>query len=153
MPKPSINLQDLLDAFAWVSSGEAVGFDCVAYVNKATGAILYSGEEIDEEIDEKLPDDIGDEEKYLALPDKRDFGLGSFLALRFVAENIPDSYERVQQYFRKKGAYSRFKDELDRAGQLEEWYEYEQRATREALEEWSKEHGFLIECRPGSKDH
>jgi len=148
MPKPSIDLQNLLDAFEWVSSGGVAGVDCAAYVNKATGSILWSGEGVDEE----LPDDIDDEEQYLAVPSRHDLGLGHSLALRFVAENIPDSYERVHQYFRKKGAYSRFKAELERAGWLEAWYEYEQRVIRETLDEWSKEYGFLLECRPNSKD-
>ncbi len=145
---PSIDFQDLLGALEWVSSGGVAGLDCAAYVNKATGSILWSGEGIDEE----LPDDIDDEEQYLAVPSRHDLELGHSLALRFVAENIPDLYERVHPYFRKKGAYSRFKAELDRAGRLEAWYEYEQRVTRETLREWSKAHGFSLECRPSAKD-
>ena len=143
-----INLQDLLDSLEWVASGEAAGVDCAAYVNRVTGSIHWSGEGIDEE----LPDDFDDGNQYVAVPSKHDLGLGRSLALRFAAENIPDSYERVHQYFRKKGAYSHFKAELDRAGQLETWYEYEQQVTRETLHEWSEEHGFLLECRPGSED-
>jgi len=143
-----IDFQDLLHAFEWVASGEIAGIECAAYVNRATGSIHWSSEGIDEE----LPDDIDDGSQYIAVPRKRDFELGRSLALRFVAENIPDSYERVHQYFRKKGAYSRFKAELDHAGQLEAWYEYEQRATQETLDEWCKENGFLLECRPNSED-
>ncbi len=143
-----INLQDLLAALEWAASGEVVGVDCAAYVNRATGSIHWSGEGIDEE----LPDDIDDGSQYVAVPSKRDLGLGRSLALRFVAENIPDSYERIHQYFRKKGAYSHFKAELDHAGQLEAWYEYEQRTIQEALQEWSEENGFLLECRPSSED-
>ncbi|MDR2172908.1 MAG: hypothetical protein LBE32_01685 [Burkholderiales bacterium] len=142
-----INLQDLLDAFEWVSSGEVTGVDCAAYVSRATGSIHWSGEGIDEE----LPDDIDDGSQYVAVPGKHELGLGRSLALRFVTENIPDLYERVRQYFRKKGAYSHFKAELDRAGQLEAWREYEQRVIQETLHEWSEEHGFLLECRPDSE--
>jgi hypothetical protein len=139
-----INLQDLLDALEWVSAGEATGADCAAYVSRATGRIHWSGEGIDEE----LPDDIDDESKYVAVPSKHDLDLGRSLALRFVAEKIPDSHERVRHYFGKKGAYSHLKAELDRTGQLEAWYEYEQRVIEEALHEWSKEYDFLLERRP-----
>jgi len=143
-----INLPDLLDAIEWIGSGEVAGVYCAAYVNRATGSIHWSGEGIDE----ALPDDIDDGGRYIAVPSKHDLGLGRSLALRFVAENIPDSYERVRQYFHKKGAYAHFKAEIDRAGQLEAWYEHEQRVTQEALREWSKTHGFLLEHRPGSEE-
>jgi hypothetical protein len=142
-----IDLQDLLGAFEWVSSGGVTGVDCAAYVHKATGSIHWSGEGLDEE----LPDDIDDESQYVAVPSKHDLELGRSLALRFVSENIPDSYEIVRQYFRKKGAYSHFKAELDRAGQLEAWHEYEQRVIQETLHKWSKEHGFILESQPGSE--
>jgi hypothetical protein len=107
-----VNLAELCDALLWVGSGEAVGMDCGAYVNRATGAIHWSGGDFDEE----LPDDIDDESRYVAVPDKRGFDLGRPLVFRFVAENIPDSYERVSQYFRKQRACARFKDELERTG-------------------------------------
>jgi hypothetical protein len=142
----SVNLQDLLAAFEWIGAGEAAGVDCEAYVSRATGAIHWSGEGADEE----LPEDIEDETKYVAVPGKSDLELGRSLALRFVEERLPDSYELVHQYFRKKGAYSRFKAELERAGQLEAWYEYEQRAIEESLREWGEENGFVLERQPSS---
>jgi hypothetical protein len=143
-----INLQDLRAAFEWIGAGEAAGFDCAAYVNRATGSIHWLGEGIDEE----PPDDIDDGSQYVAVPGKHELGLGRSLALRFVAENIPDSYEHIRQHFRRKGAYSHFKADLDRAGQLDAWHEYEQRMIQEALHEWSEEHGFSLECGPSSED-
>jgi len=134
-----INFQNLLEAFEWVSAGETTGVDSAAYVSRATGSIHWSGEGIDEE----LPEDIEDESQYVAVPSKRELELGRSLALSFVAENLPDAYERIRSYFGKKGAYAHFKAELDHAGQLEAWYEYEQRVIQETLLEWSKEHGFL----------
>jgi hypothetical protein len=136
-----VKYQDLLDAFEWIGSGGVAGTDCEAYVSRATGVIHWAGEGIDGE----PPDDIDDESLYVSVPCKYDFDLGRPLALHFVAENIPDSYECVYQYFGKKGAYSRFKDELERTEQVEAWYEYEQRAIRKALSEWSEESGFLLE--------
>jgi hypothetical protein len=139
-----VNREDLCAAVEWISSGEITGADCQAYVNRITGAIHWAGEGVDE----TLPDDIDDGSRFVEVPSRHDLELGRELVLRFVAENIPDLYERVYQYFRKKEAYSHFKAELERAGQLESWYEYEQRAMHEALREWSEENGFLLEPWP-----
>ena len=136
-----VRLDDLLDALEWVSAGEAVGGDCEAYVSKATGAVHWVGERIDEE----PPADIENESLYVALPHKRDFELGRSLALRFVAEHLPGSYDLVHDYFRKRGAYSRLKALLERAGQLEAWHQHEQQAIEEALREWSEENGLTLD--------
>lgn len=139
-----VDLDDLLAALEWIGSCEAAGVDGEALVSRATGAVHWSGEGADE----NLPEDIEDETKYVAIPGSRDLELGRSLALRFVAERLPDSYELVSQYFRKKGAYSRFKAELQRAGRLEAWFEYEQRAIEKALRTWGEENGFVIERQP-----
>jgi hypothetical protein len=141
-----VDLQELLAAFEWVGSGEAAAVECGAYVNRATGSIHWSGEGADDE----LPVDIDDESKYVAVPGKRDLELGRSLALRFAEERLPGSYELIHQYFRRTGAYSRFKAELDRAGQLQAWHEYEQRAIEEALRDWGRANGLVLERRPSS---
>ena len=135
-----VGLEELLAAFEWVSAGEAAATDCEAYVSKVTGSVHWSGEGVDEE----LPEDIEDGSIYVAVPHKSEFGLGRSLALRFVEDRLPHSYETVHQYFHKRGAYSRFKTLLERAGQLEAWHSYEQNAIVEALHEWSKEHGLTL---------
>jgi hypothetical protein len=135
-----IDLQDLIIASEWVSAGEGMGIDCAAYVSRETGKIYWSGEGIDE----ALPDDVDDGTRYVAVPRKRDFDLGGALALRFVEENLPESYERIRQFFRKRGAYSRLQAELQRVGQLDAWLAYEQQAIEKALREWGVEHGFVL---------
>ena len=47
--------------------------------------------------------------------------------------------------FRRKGAYSAFKDRLARKGMLDQWYEYEAQAQRQALREWCEELGIDLE--------
>jgi hypothetical protein len=77
-----VKLDDLLDAFDWVSSSFAGSFDCSAFVHRLTGAVVWVGEGVDDD----PPEDVDDGSVYLAVPDKSDLGLGRELALQFVEE-------------------------------------------------------------------
>jgi hypothetical protein len=138
MPTP-VKLDDLLYAFDWVSASSAGSIDCNAFVHRMTGAVVWVGDGVDDE----PPEDIDDGSIYLAVPDKSDLGLGRDLALQFTEEYLPSSYERVRQFFGRPGAYGRFKDLLERAGQLDAWYGYEREAVATALREWCEENGFV----------
>ena len=135
-----LSLEELLSAYEWVSGGEAATLDCEAYVSRVTGRVHWCGEGVDEE----PPEDIEDEGIYIAVPHKTDFELGRSLALRFVQERLPREREAVYDYFRKPGAYSKFKALLVRAGQLDAWHEYERIATEAALREWCAENDFTL---------
>jgi hypothetical protein len=135
-----VSLDDLLAAYEWLSAGEAAALDCEAYVSRATGAVHWLGEGVDEE----PPEDIEDGRMYIAIPHKSEFDLGRALALRFVEEHLPRSVEAVHGFFRKRGAYSHFKSLLAHAGQLEAWHEYERAATERALRDWCEENGLAL---------
>jgi Uncharacterised protein family (UPF0158) len=135
----TVNARELRDAFDFVSAGEA--FDHSAYICLDTGRIYWRSTEADLE-EEDLPDDIDDSDRYLAVPSQRDLGLGRRLALAFAAEEVADDYDTVVGFFRRRGAYGRFKDLLDTRGKLERWYEFESQAADEALAEWCAEHGI-----------
>ena len=134
------NLEDLLAAYEWVSAGDAAAVDCEAYVSRVTGEVHWVGEGVDEE----PPEDIEDGSLYIAVPHKTEFELGRSLALSFAEERLPDERETVYEYFRRRGAYSKFKSLLLRAGQLDAWHEYEQTATEMALREWCAANGFTL---------
>ena len=136
----SINTEQLLAAYEWVSAAEASGLDGEAYVDRRTGAIHWAGEGVDEE----LPADIDDDSLYVGVPRKSEFDLGRSLALRFVEEHLPEHREAVYGFFRKRGAYASFKSLLARAGQLEAWHEYEDAATENALRDWCAVNGFEL---------
>src|SRR5262245_43006099 len=53
--------------------------------------------------DNKLPADIEDEDKYLAIPDKRELDLGKPLALDFASEFLPHDFADVRRMFSKRG--------------------------------------------------
>lgn len=136
----TVRLDELLDAYEWVSASDAVVLGCAAYIDRTTGKIHWVGEGIDEE----APEDVDDESRYIAVPRKRELDIGSPLVLRFVREHLPDSIDTVYGFFRKRGAYGQFKALLDRVDQLDAWHAYEQRATEDALRDWCEENGLTL---------
>jgi hypothetical protein len=52
---------------------------------------------------------------------------------------MPDQVDKVNGIFHRAGAYSRFKDLIERKGFLENWYEFEKEQQDQALREWCKE--------------
>ncbi|MBW8830009.1 MAG: hypothetical protein JF606_11340 [Burkholderiales bacterium] len=136
-----MKLSELLDAFDWVSASG--NFENQAYVSRESGRVYWSSST--HEVEEELPEDVEDRTLYVAVPHKNEFDLGRSLALRFVEEQLSGSYDLVNGYFHKKGAYARFKDLLERHGRLEAWYQYEGKAVEHALREWSEENGLQVD--------
>ncbi len=50
--------------------------------------------------------------------------------------------EALDRSLRGKGAFSRFRSELERLGLRDEWYSYRQAALEEIARAWLKEHGL-----------
>ena len=63
---------------------------------------------------DELPDDIEDSRKYIEIPHKNELDLGKNIVMRFVIEFMPDDIYRVENIFKRKGAYSRFKSLLEK---------------------------------------
>ena len=124
-------------------ASDTFGYDSAAYICRQTGRIYYESDEF--AADEEIPDDIENAALYVQVPDKRDLDLGKRLVMRFVSREIPGKYDQVDAIFRRKGAYSRYKELLDRDDLLEEWYKFEQSVTRETLCEWAEDEGFTVE--------
>ena len=133
-----VSLSDLEDALAWVSGPPE--FDTAAFISRSTGRIYLRNE--DGGVDDDLPEDIEDGTEYLALPHKNDLDLGRDLVLSFIESVAPNLHEQVREIFRKKGAYSRFKDLLQRQSLLERWHDYERSETQHALARWAAENGL-----------
>ena len=136
-----IKFSDIEDAFFFVSMGEM-------YMNSAilcieTGQIFYISDFGDPD---KLPEDIDDDpDKYIEIPHKNELDLGKPLVLEFSAMHLPDNLEKVNSFFHKKGAYSRFKNLLEAKGLLDKWYAFEEEEQNKALREWLKENDIQIE--------
>jgi hypothetical protein len=130
-----VSFAELFEAFELMSMTTG---DSHAYLCRQSGEIycrmdpLYVGEELAGE----LPDDIEDEEKYVALPGKREVDLGTALVMDFVRQVLPQDLDDVRDMFRRRGAYAKFKGLLAQRRVLEQWYDFERKATERALREW-----------------
>ena len=129
-----VSFSDLQFAFEFASSG-GIG-ENEAYLDRQSGKIYWHSEFGDN--DEELPDDI-ENEKYIAIPDKRELDLGKPLVMDFAREFLTDDYEEVRQIFSRRGAYRRYRDLLVRRGALERWYDFSSKSEETALREWCAE--------------
>jgi hypothetical protein len=143
---PSVKFSDLQEAFEFVNFGSPYTHN--AYISRTTGEIFWESEMMDGE--EEPPKDLGEPEHYIEIPHKNELDLGKRLVFRFVSSDLEEDYDEVEDVFRHKGAYSRYKALLERRGKLEAWYQYEEEATASALREWSESEGIeLIEPPDG----
>jgi len=127
-----VSWYDLLNSFEFVSAshlGEHQAFLC-----RQSGVFLWHSEFVDD-MDE-LPDDIDDAEKYVQIPDKRALDLGKRLMLDFARDFLPADFDEVRRIFSHKGAYARFKILLHRRKAVDQWYDFEAKATEKALKTW-----------------
>ena len=135
----NISFDDIENAFLFVSMDQP--FMHNAYLCKETGEIFYTSEMGDSD---ELPDDIDDPDKYIVIPHKNELDLGKALVIEFTSEYLPEELDRVYSIFRRKGAYSRYKDLLESKGVLEDWYKFENERQKAALKEWCRENNIEI---------
>lgn len=138
---PVIPYDDLEAALHWVSG--APPFEFEAYISKTTGQVFYASRIVD--VEDELPDDYEDASLYWTVPHKQDLNLGKALVFAFADERLaPALADKVEEIFRRRGAYGRFKDLLEREGRLDEWYAYERQATQAALLAWAADKGMRV---------
>jgi hypothetical protein len=136
-----VKFSELMDAFDFAAVGS--GFDNRAYVDLETGKIYLVSSEF--ELEEDVPDDLEDSDRYLAVPGKNELDLGRRLVERFVRERLPGDIRQVEAFFQRKGAYSRLKVLLADRGLLEQWYAFEQAETTAALRAWCEENDIELD--------
>lgn len=137
---PIVKFSELVEAFEFANSGPE--YEIEAFIDPETGRIFIVSDLLDEE--DEVPDDFETSDRYIGVPHKNELDLGRDLVFSFVDEELPDEYETVSGFFRRKGAYGRFKDLLDARGVLEKWYAYEASAIESALRHWCAETGIEI---------
>ena len=138
-----ISYFELEEAYFYVSStnyGENRALIC-----KETGKIYYRSNWYSEEENVALFGEIDEGCDFIEVPHKYDLDLGSALVFDFVEEFMPDDFGKVRGMFRRRGAYARFKDFLERRGMLDAWHEYENSRTEKALRAWCREVGIELE--------
>jgi hypothetical protein len=128
------------DAFFFVASDQR-GMHS-ALLDKTTGRTYFRSEMCG--LDE-IPEEIWGLDSSVEIPHKNDLDLGRDLVFEFAESRMPNDCNRVQDMFRKRGAYSRFKDLLQSKGLLQEWYDFENESQKQAILEWCKDNGVEVE--------
>ncbi len=138
-----IRFSQLFDAFQFT------GPDSETYVDRQTGkTYLVSPSAGIDELDDEAPEDI-ESDRFLALPDRRDLGLGKPMALDFAQEHLPGDFDAVRAIFNRRGAFGRFKDLLVRRGVVDQWYAFSNAAEEAALRQWCADEGLAVEKEEG----
>ena len=132
--------QTIEEAFFFVSGGQP--YEHTAVVNRITGETFYASDMAGYD---EIPEEAEGNDDYLWIPHKKDLNLGKPLVMDFILSSSPDLYDDVLGIFRRKGAYGRYKDLLERKGLLEEWYAFEEEKTRDRLLRWCVENRVVLE--------
>jgi len=134
-----VKFSDIQDAFFFVSS-ESYGMHS-AILDKSTGQLYYRSEMGD--LDE-IGEECFDYDTCIDIPHKNDIGLGLELVFDFVEGHLPEESDRVQYFFRKRGAYGRYKGLLEEMGLLQKWFDFESQHEEEMLRQWCEENEIEI---------
>ena len=136
-----VNKQDLEFAMETASTDR---FEISAYVCTVTGKVWVVGFEDDLCEFDSPPDDLDENEQYIMVPTKTDLDLGRKLAIKFTEAFVPEEIENVYSYFRRAGAYGKFKVLLNFKGLLEKWYQFEAEHVEQGLIEWCDMNGIQL---------
>ena len=86
-----------------------------------------------------------EESELIYLPTWQDLDLGKSLVKKFAMQQMPDDYDTILDIFSRRGAYSRFKPFLHEKGRLDDWYEYEKNAQKQAIRDWCERNEVELE--------
>lgn len=139
-----VSFAELLQTVELIDMTNPVG-QYEAFLCRQTGKIYCHSEFEDiAELTDELPDDVEDEEKYIAVPDKRELDLGKRLVLDFARQFLPGDFDEIRYIFSQRGAYQKFKALLTRRHALDQWYDFQNKATEQALRRWCEYNSIAV---------
>lgn len=141
-PMVTVNRAEMRDALEFASLGGLL--EAEAYISRETGKIYLRTADGDVMGEDEVPDDLETSDRYIAVPHKTQLNLGRRLALSFTEHELSGDLDTVEDLFRRKGAYAGFRRLLESRGVLHQWYDYEERATEEALQSWCQDNGIQL---------
>lgn len=130
------SFSDIETAFEYVGSAEVE--TRTAILCKDTGEIYFQSETAGIDEVEEAEENLNWDE-CLEIPHKNELNLGRDLVFEFIEKHLSHEYDRVQYIFRQRGAYSRYKDLLDRKKLLQKWYDFENTRQTQAIRNWCAE--------------
>ena len=126
-----VKFDEIEHAFQYVSFSES---NNEVFLSRATGKLFYICD-FDDSLSDELPEDFEDGE-YLSIPDKDELNLGRNLVREFSRGCSLEMQDKIEDCFKKRGAYRRFKNLLDRNDLLDKWHKFENKAERDAILAW-----------------
>ncbi|HEP1814184.1 TPA: hypothetical protein VB864_000558 [Streptococcus suis] len=133
--------QDVVDALQMLSQGDRYYYD--SYLDELVYlSVEETGLESREGLEEEIEDDVTG--RFVRLPTYYDFNPYTFME-RYVY-HLPegDLSDRLSRAIRGRGAFRRFKNELERCDRLEEWYAFETQCYKELVLDWCQENEIAI---------
>ncbi len=119
--------------------------DMCAYVNKDSGTLYFHDGQQSTDKRETSPEDLYDNPAWIAIPSQQGLDLGKALFIEFIVEYCPEKSDLLFQRLRKHGGYRAVKDDFERQGLLEQFYQFEDNMTQQALRHWAEDEGLLLE--------
>jgi len=121
-----------------------------AFYDPARDAVYLQGSELDEDR-EKIPADM-DWSSCIPIPGEKQLDLGRALVERYVQETRPADVGLVRSFFRRRGAYRRFRLWVEEIGLAEHWQVYRSRAERATILAWCADHSIPLSDVPDAPD-
>ena len=132
--------EDIEYLFNYVGMGRR--FEHSAYLNRRTGEWVVVSDPGDSD---ELPDDFDESDDYLKIPHWNDLDLGENLVFEFIEQRLPSARDLVHDFFRRSGAYGRFRVLLEKNDLLDDWNEFQMGRSRVAILEWCAENNIEVE--------
>ncbi|HEL1992085.1 TPA: hypothetical protein TY276_001275 [Streptococcus suis] len=133
--------QDVVDSLQMISQGDRYYYDShideLVYLSVGEFR-LESREGLEEEIEEDVTG------RFVGLPTYYDFNPYTFMELYISDLTDGDLSDRLSRAIRGRGAFRRFKNELERCDRLEEWYAFEAQCYKELVLDWCQENEIAI---------
>lgn len=82
------------------------------------------------------------------MPNKRELDLGKPLVLDFARKVLPEDLDEVHEMFRRRAAYSSFRELLMKRRTIQQWHDFENAETERALREWCQLNSIVLADRP-----
>ncbi|SEM37885.1 Uncharacterised protein family (UPF0158) [Butyrivibrio sp. ob235] len=104
------------------------------------GSYFGDFDEDDEELSELIEE--GFNERFFRLPTK--FDIHEYRIMEHFVYDLPagEDQDRLERAIRGSGAFRRFRDNIERMGLLQNWYDYKDEAYKEIAREWCDDNSF-----------
>ena len=137
----AVLLQDVVDSLQMISQGDRYYYD--SHLDELV--YLSGGEfriESREGLEEEIEEDVAG--RFVGLPTYFDFNPYTFMELYISDLTDGDLSGRLSRAIRGRGAFRRFKNELERCDRLEEWHTFETQCYKELVLEWCQKNKIAI---------